>query len=556
MLAAPFTDGVVLGSAALALVLLIVARQLRGAPRWVAVSLLAITALGVAARVLIPVETQMEGPYANNRIFPLAAHVYQGLTVQLLSRSGRAFFLTDVIFKTNLAIAVTAPLLVFAHARLVLRDYRCAVAAAAILACLPLHVRFSRSDVGQIQSVAASSFSFLLLYTGLRDPSRALRAVCLALVPVVSVATYLSRPENLLFFPLDVFAIWVATDKDVPRRRTALVTALVVGAAAYAVFAHLMPVLVAAWNDTFDPGIPLQTLYLLLNPWRNTLINPWSMPPAVMALAVAGGVALYRRGERFRALFLVGWFASFFVVQSTVIAVTLVHNARYHLHFITPVVLLAAAAAPEVARLSRLRQALVAGLVLSAPLVHLGFERDVGYFELREFIFLAAMRAHVPERCTVLEFRPRWDPSGATDTSRVGRVAERVRNGSAGPAWEVVNAGEVRPGEYYESLSPAALALIANPPECLMVYEGLTCQSDRPVTEPRAPVCTALRERLALTPIARTRFTARGYEDRGVHGRLLQGEGVRAFAPGLFERAAVTLTLFRARARPAPARAP
>src|SRR5262249_53150462 len=118
-------------------------------------------------------------------------------------------FLSDVLFGTTYVLAVLTPLVMYAHGRYVLADHRSALAATALLVVLPQHLRFSLSDVDMMQSLATSSLTFVVLYAALLDPWRAWRRLAFLVLPLLCIATYSSRPENLLFVALNLGAIYV-----------------------------------------------------------------------------------------------------------------------------------------------------------------------------------------------------------------------------------------------------------------------------------------------------------------------------------------------------------
>jgi len=534
-------DGVVLILGAVILVVLVIRRQLLASPRWVGWTLAGIVAAGAVIRALISCNVQMEGVWANARVPLLADLVFGGAILGAISYH-TPIYLTEVIFATNLVLAAASPLILFAHAEFLLRDHRCALAAAAILALLPIHIRFSYSDVGLIQSVAGCSFTFVVLYVALTDASRFWRTVGFLVLPVAATAMYRMRQENVVFYVLDLSAIAVVCGRGTPWRRALLAFGLL-SIAAVPAFLGTRAYPGSDWSQMALGALP-GTAVTFLDPVYNTMVNPCITPPVIVALAIAGALRLLRLGERRRCLFLVGWFVCFFAAQSTVRPYTVAMQARYHLQLVTPLVLLAAAAAPSVWALPRSVRAVIVCLVVSAPLLHLGFERDINYYEMREFEFLTALRAHIPTGCTVLEFQPPRH-FGDTPDSRVTRVATVLHNGAVETVWQVVPSGRLDPVSDEEEQVPEALQAISNPPACLMVYQGLTCQSHRPLLLPMAESCAALHRELALFPVAESRFRARGYDMAGLVGRLHDWNGTTISPPGVLEGAEVHLALYR-----------
>ena len=91
-------------------------------------------------------------PYS--RVVPLAGALYNGPMLAWLSHALRVdVTLVGTIFKTDLFLAALTPAALFVHARAGLKDLRAALAALLLMATLPAHIRFSRSDVEFLQSL-------------------------------------------------------------------------------------------------------------------------------------------------------------------------------------------------------------------------------------------------------------------------------------------------------------------------------------------------------------------------------------------------------------------
>ena len=532
---------------------MVIRRQLRDTPAWVGPALAAIVVAGAALRLAMsPVAPLNAWSYA--RIIPLADHIYGGLVLPHLSQAtGATFYLSAVNFTAGFLVSAATPLVLFAHARYVLKDHVSALAAAAILAVLPMHLRFSHSDVEILQTLLTSSLTFVVLYGALTDDSPRWRAACFAALAPLCVATYYSRPEAIIFFPLDLGGIVIAWSST-PRARRALAAGLITAAATFSVVTHLL----VRYRHNLDDGLSLRTLktalQTLFSPRFNMLLSPWSTPPGLLLAAVLGGVYLWWRGERARSAFLVTWLFAFFVVHSYVIPWAPAMQARYHLNLVTPFVLLAAALVPALARAPRWAMALAALYLAASPLLHRAFIRDVDYFEMREYAFLESVRDRIPDRCTVLEFQPVLSVSGPqTHASRLNRVGTRIRRGMSRWSWDVVSLGALDPslpsGASHETLSPAAREVIAHPPPCLMVYLGLTCRSHRLLSAPTARACDELRASVDLERVAGTRFRSRIYDPVSV-GRIVLGPNGRTETQrALHDGAEVELGLYRVRRR-------
>lgn len=543
-------DGIVIMLVGLVFLLAHLSRQMRDDPPWVAPALLALLVVGAILRAALPSSNLMEA-WAYERLAPLPARIWDGEILRWLNRvGGGRLFLTDVLFASNYLIAIMTPLAMYAHARYILGDHRQALAAAGLLVILPEHLRFSRSDVYMIQSIATSSMTFVVLYTALGDRSRAWRVASFAMLPLLCTATYFVRPENIVFFALDLGAIYICTrGRGIPGR-AALAVAMVSATALLAAWFNLR----ARYSGSVEQGLALQTLFnalrIAVNPRLNTLVNPWIMPPLVSVLAILGARSLSRRGERPRAIFLVAWLVGFFLVHSFVYPYHAAMQARYHMNLVSPLVLLAAAATPVVLAWRPLFRWAVAAYLAAVPLLHRDFIGDARFNEMREFDFLRSLRTQIPAGCTVLEYRGAPGDLQHQFASRLRRVAAVLEGGQAGDYWTVVDADVAGDGDgpAREQLSPAAAALLAQPPHCLVFYEGLSCASLRRPGETSTPVCAAIRERLELTPFASATFASRIYDpvnsgylgpdaDGGMRSHIVLGEGTP-----------VALTAYRARA--------
>lgn len=546
------SDGVLLFCLGLAFILAVVRRQLREAPRAASVALAVVVLGGALLRWFIALDAPMTA-WSYARVIPLAQHVYEGYFGPHLSRVfGATIYLDALIHRASFALSALTPLVLFAHARYVLKDWQSALAAAALLALLPLHIRFARSDVEILQALLTSSFTFVVLYCAMTDEDARWRAACWVALPLLCVATYLARPEAIIFYPLDLGGVLIAWRAAPPRRRWAAVL-LTTTAATWSVWTHLL----VHYRQNVQEGLSGATLRnalgLLVDPQHNMLINPWAMPLGITALAAFGGYTLWRRGERGRTLFLLGWLLVFFLIHSYVVPYARAMQARYHLNLITPFVLLAAAATPAALAWPRAAQALLAAYVLSAPFTHLGMERDVDYFEMRELAFLRRARASIPERCTVLEYLPASAFGGRAmvHASRVSRALDRVVRG----VWEAdggrhlvplsVAPGGLRGLEAAEALSPAAREVLSAPPPCVVFYEGLTCASHRPASAVTAPVCAEVHRLAALRPLRRERVRAHIYDTVNVGPTVQDEEGRPRSVMLLREGDAVTFALYQ-----------
>lgn len=557
-----FGDGVLISVALLAALVAHLRRALQNSPRWIPWALAGITLVAFALRVVVPRETIMNAwPY--ERFVPLARHMAEGFVLPAVARAFHfRVFVPDLIFRTDLFIATFTPLVLFAHARFVLKNDYSALAAAAIMAVLPNHIRFSRADTEIIQSICSSSVTFVVLYSALRETDPKWRSWAYAFVFPLSLMTYWVRPENMVFYILDLAAIVLTAGPMVSRNRRILALCEVTLAAAIALKFHIIP----DYSHPMREGMSFRTVQnffaLFFSPSMNTLINPRATPPGLLVMVGIGAVWLWRHQERGRMVFLFAWIGGLFMVHSYVRPTEPMMQARYHLNITTPFVLLAAASTPFLLKYApRYVLGLVAAYLAASPLIHLRFIRDTNFNEMNEFDFLRAQRDRIPPRCTVLEFAPEFglDMTGHTFGLRLRRIGEREHDdGLVDPQWNVVNSGLLTAPTSdplgHETLSPEAQRIVADPPDCLYVYEGLSCQSHRPANVPLAPVCTEVRERLAarldLRLVASTTFPSRMYDEVNAGRVLTEPNGNTQCVMLLRTGEPVHLRLYRAAARP------
>jgi hypothetical protein len=549
-----FGDGLVQFAALTVVLALHVRHMLRDEQRRVHWALLGAIALGVGVRLAMSVPAPMEG-WFYLRVVPLADKAFRGPLIQGLSHLVPwRIYQSDVGQWTSFALSTVTPLVFFAHARYALKDTRAGLAAAFVVAVLPVHVRFARSDVYNVQTLVASSFTFVMLYAALHERDKRWTTVAFLTLPVLSLGTYFSRPEAIAFWPLDVAATLVASRGLEQRWRRNLVI-LILSATGIAV---LVMDPFRRYAETGNVA-SLQTLRNAMQNFlttRNGLLDPAVTPLPLTPLALFGAGALWWRGERLRTLLLVGWLLFFYVVTSYVPPANPAMGARYQLALATPFVLMIAGAAPVLARWPAKAWGPVAALVLAAPLFARSFIRDVEFDEQREWAFLVSMRDRVPDGCTVIETRETMvfaDPPQLY-FSRLRRVGTFLQRGRYQEAWKGVPlATDFRApdGTVTEKLTPEAEAVLASPPACLMYYEGLACWRSRTGPGRFAPACSDMRERAALTPVDEREMLSRDYA-RGCSGALLlpqDGTGSEYF-PNPIAGQPVKVSMHRVAPRP------
>ncbi len=520
-------DGLV-QTAFIFLVLLSLAwRAARGAPRWVLPALLVVTVGGALLRWWIAPEAVL-GAWPFSRLEALPRLTFHGLALPALAdRAGGSLYLTEVIHALTFVFAVFAPLAMFAHGRYLVRDARLALLAAFLVAVLPMHIRFSRSEVAFMTSLVLSSVSLALTHVALRDESRLWRGVALvAAIPIIWAIMFV-RPLNVLFVPV-LFGVGLLTSRDLPKGRVVGVVGTVAAVGAVAAGIELS----ADHGTQVGEGLSLTTvqngLRILVDPQFNSLLSPRVTPPLFLVLAVYGAVSLWRTNRRLMLL-LLGWIVMFLMAHAVVVPDRIEMQARYHLHLIVPFLLLTACGVQAtVERFERHRRrlvpALLAALALS-PLFQLSFVRDLDFNLPREYAFVSSVRERIPEGCTVLEFA-----TGEPGDLRFTRIGDYYRDGRYRQRFDarVTTAPRDHTQRFPKGADPLtseARAILAKPPECLMIYRGLSCYSFKHRDEDIAPACSAVASVHPLVPVETVQFQSR-YYDAAMSDGLTEGQGV------------------------------
>ncbi len=513
------SDGIVLFAALLLALLLMFGRVLVGivgmrARIAVAVTVASITATaGLLRAWLSPAVGLTAWPFV--RVPFAAERVYEGLLWPWLGLG--PLWLSEAITGTTLVLACLAPLAIFLHAYHLLADRRAALVAAGLCALLPLHIRFSHSDVVFIASITISSLTFALLHSAARERGRvpALLAL-LALAPPLAL-TFLVRPLNILYAPLLLLALVLGEGigeqkKKAPtsRRRQLVLAALVLGVSATVA----VPALLADYSAQLREGLSFATieraLGVVCSVRKNALINPSMTPPILSLLALVGAVGLWQRKKRRLLAFLGGWLIAFFAAHAYVIPREPLMQARYHLHLIVPfmylasigVVVLLGAVASASGR--RWRPLLVLGglSLVAAPALHADFITDVDLNEVQEWRFVHGLRKAIPAGCTIVEFTP-----GGVG-SRFARVGAYTSAGAGKNRWRSLTYERVQ-----DLQQPPLASILRVPPTCLYIYEGLTCAAFKRPGQALAEACIELRSRFDLEIVAESRRRSRAYDE-------------------------------------------
>jgi len=499
-------DGVLMLVGLVLLVLVLTWRVLTGAPRWVRVLVPVAFGVGVALRLAFAPATFL-GAWPWSRFWPHARTVFEsGVLGAWVQRSGETVYATDVAFGVGLFYAALMPVVLFCHASQLLRDVRAGAFAAAAVALSPHHILFSRCEDAFVPSLVLTSTAFALLHTFLRDRARAVRVLALVALPFVLWPAYLLRPLNILFVPIFVFAAAMLHPEEAPRPRRLVGAAVVGGVGALAFFAFARTHgetlgdagrTTAAWLGR----VPL----MLFDPDLNVLLRPSLTPPVTVVLAGVGVRALFRRGDRRLAWFLVAWLAAFFVAHAYVVEATM--QPRYHLHLLVPLLCAAAAGAVHTWRVSRPAFYVVVGGLAVTPLLAGEALATPPGADQHEYAFVRHARDVVPEGCAVIEYvgdEHRHD-------ARFGRIGLRAGGTSPERFRSIAITRGDGPDAFADAVRREAGA-------CIYVYEGLACWGGKDLGEPYAPACAALESVPGLAAVAEEQVPATMYERRVLEG--------------------------------------
>ncbi|MCA9697850.1 MAG: hypothetical protein KC431_10030, partial [Myxococcales bacterium] len=503
--------------------LALVAHQLRGAPPWMKWALAGITVGAALLRLGLSPEVAL-APFPYTRLLSSAGHIAHGPVLAWLHPEPLG--LSRVITDSTLAYALLAPLAVYVHARYLLADHRAGLLAALLVAILPLHIRFSHSDAAFIPSITVSSTTFALMHAASRERSRVAGILALlALAPPLAM-TFLVRPLNIIYVPLLLATAFVGQGLHGPKAALArgrtiaaclLVCALCLGVG--------VPHLLQSFSTQVQEGLSLKTavagLAVLVSPRDNILLNPVFTPPGLTALAFLGAVSLWRRGQRRLFVFLIGWLLVFLLAHGYVVPASTYMQARYHLHLIVPFMLLATCGVEAGLswlerrrdQLSWLRgrnperlRALALVYLLASPLIHLHAIRHVAFNDVHEWRWVHELGPQIPDECTIIEY------TGRGAGSRFDRVGTWLADGVEHRRWTIVELRESEVDIGDPTLPEALRSLLADPPACLYVYEGLPCFGHKPIELPEAPRCATLIDQKHLREVASRRFDSVPYD--------------------------------------------
>ena len=498
-------------------------------------------------------------------------------------------------------VSVLTPLALLGHGRKLFGDARPALAAAFLLAASPHALRFAAADTQFNVSMFWSSVAFFWLYCALEAKSVGARALyAIGLAPLL-VQAMTARPLNVAYGPLMIFALWIATSRDALRWRVTLALE-VLAVFCWAVWDLLTSNSAGVQSViTFDSVVG--AVELLARPDYNPVLFWRLTPPAWLPLIIIGAIALiwghrpagttlfaaWKREApatqatdpaksedsvtplepsvaRRRGLWLVCWLVGYIALHGVVVLEEPMNNARYQLHSLPAMAMLAGVglwawwrswgARGPIWRWSVIG---VAAICLASPWLHRESIQDVGFATMQQRLFLKrwvekALEGDqtIPMGCTVIEVKRAYASAPISKFERVGRLwlgadTTHVWQSIDVQRWAqhpLSNIGEpietITPGVEDTSSQSAADAtlssslfaaqghhkelfpefallsdegkrLLANPPSCLVFFESAECAL-APRSREMHPAC---RDILASGPweqVAELRTTSRLYD--------------------------------------------
>lgn len=446
---------------------------------------------GVVRYVFAP--RMLLGAWVFSRSTDLQRWVWESPTLAWLSE-GRTFAEIDVMMAIGFAYALVTPLAAFAHGRWILGTPRRGLIAAFVLAALPLHVRFSASEVAFIPSIVLSSTLFATTHFALRSTGK-WRVVATVAAAFLTIGVVTARPLNALFLPL---IVWVLIGFGEASRKARITIGAVIGFAGIAGGVVMWARFANNVRDGLDLRVLWDALLLIFDLERNTFFNVSMTPILLVGLAVWGAWTL-RSTERRRLLFLGAWIAIFFVTHAYVVPRAPAMQARYHLHLVVPFALVIALGARELMGRYRWGSVVFCTYVALSPLLHANFITDVDFNDHREVRFARSFVHVVPEGCTIREVTGH-DP-------RAVRVGAELHNGTHRLRWPLESE------------------------ECTYYFESLACFANKDRDDALDPACVELRRSARWELVRETSFENRIYD-----GNLAEGLRVGDI---------VTLSLYR-----------
>ncbi len=400
-------------------------------------------AYSVLTRWTLPIDAPMTA-WSWKRLTTIGHQVIDSVLIEALVSTFVGPIVTLDAVQSVLArvLSIATPLALLGHGRKLFGSSHAAFATAALLAASPHALRFAAADTQFNTSMFWSSVAFFWVYCAL-EASRPLArlAYALGLAPLLMLAMT-ARPLNLVYGPLMISALWIATSRDKVRWRTVLAVEVA------AVFAwatwDLMSQNSASVESALVWASVLGALELLLNPDYNPLFF-WRLTPPIWPVLIGIGVFALVRGPwrtlepaiaRRRGIWLVCWLFGYIALHGVVVVEEPMNNARYQLHSLPAMAMLAGAglwalwSAWSTKSPHHRAAAIGAALVCAAaPWLHQASIQDVGFATMQQRLFLremvetAAVDGRIPPGCTTIEvMRPLLGPP-VSKMQRAGRLA-------------------------------------------------------------------------------------------------------------------------------------
>lgn len=544
----------------------------RGWPWWALV-------LGLSAwtRLTLPVQAPMTA-WSWKRITTIGEQLWLSPSVQDLLRLSAIEHLPfdDLQAIGARTLSIATPLALMGHARKLLGDARAAVAAGLLLAASPHAIRFAAADTQFNVSMFWSSLAFFWLYAALDARHLGRRLVyALGLVPLLVMALT-ARPLNVVVGPLMLTALWIAADREQLRWRVCL--AAEVAAATVWAFWQFVDANASSLHELQHETSVAAVLGVFFSLDYNPLTF-WRLTPPAWLLLIGLGAGALLRGSwpalarsvgQLRGAWLLAWALGYILLHGVIRPEEPLNHARYQLHSLPAMALLAAAgllawwrAWQDGSRWQRLSVMAAAALCLLAPWLHAPAIADVAFVTMQERAFLERLRppeaanGGIPAGCTVLEVLRPSNLQRTSKIERVGRLA--LLQGGTAHLWTTANiqawpdegvepsglgaaaagaAPLARPNATQDAgavlanvgasvtaamqrtreprpdlavLSARGRALLARPPACLAFYEGPECAL-APGSSARHPACVEVLAAADWRLVAQKRHTTRIYD--------------------------------------------
>lgn len=489
---------------------------------WAVYGLLAgVTLVAVVLRLWLSPETLLGAwPFTRESALAealLASRALHGLCAGFACSVTRFELTSDA----TLTLASLTPAAVYLLARALGFDSKASIVSALALACLPLHVRFSRSEVAFIPSLLYGSLFFVQLLATLRARTSVGAALSLVLTLAWAPLALSARPLDLSLAPL---ALALVAFTPLSRRRAARrwMVGVALASVAFVVAAdHLFAHFGSQVSEGLSPRI-LRDAAVTLFSDHDTLLNPSITPPALPALALLGVLWLGRTRPRV-AVWLGAWLGLLYVAHAYVVPREVAMQARYQLHLAVAFCLLVGAGVAAASRRHPRALAPLCLLLSLSPELARPFLEDVAFDSQRELSFVREAAASLEPGATVLEY-------DGGQGLRFGRLLQRLEGDRLRSGVRSVAVDVSGDADHFD----ADVVRRARGSGPLYVYTGLPC-----LGLPGGPpptVCERLARALPMEERLVRRFGHRAY-DENIAPHLAPGEPItlrlyRVVAPG------------------------